>query len=128
MEENRTLFSKRLEMLRKVNRMTQQEVADYLGITRSAYTYYETSKTKPNFDTIICLAKLFGVSIDYLGGMNNMSDMRIRVADEASEKISFDQTLSGLSREERQIVCRFRLLSADEKEELMAFLDAKVKE
>ncbi len=45
---------------------TQQQVADYLQISRSTYTYYETGKTEPDLENIKKLAKLFGVSVEEL--------------------------------------------------------------
>ncbi|HIY57283.1 MAG TPA: helix-turn-helix transcriptional regulator [Candidatus Tetragenococcus pullicola] len=62
------MFHIRIKELRKEKKYTQQEVADKLGITRPAYTAYETGKRKPDFDTLKVLASLFEVSTDYLLG------------------------------------------------------------
>ncbi|MFI3206551.1 MAG: helix-turn-helix transcriptional regulator [Clostridia bacterium] len=59
-------FGKRIRKLRLYRNLTQQKVADYLHITRSAYSYYESGKTEPNLKTLLRLSKLYGVSTDLL--------------------------------------------------------------
>ncbi len=53
-----------LKIYRKSNRMTQKRVADYLGVSRSAYAKYETMMRTPHIDVIIKLAALYNTSID----------------------------------------------------------------
>lgn len=48
--------------------MTQQEVSSFLHITRSTYAYYECGKNVPQYDNLIRLAELYGVTVDYLLG------------------------------------------------------------
>ncbi|OXS69873.1 helix-turn-helix domain-containing protein [Priestia filamentosa] len=60
------MFSVRLTSLRKKRNVTQQRVADFLGITRPAYTAYEQGKRQPDYETLQKIAKYFDVSIDYL--------------------------------------------------------------
>lgn len=64
----RSLFASRLRLLRKVCNMTQKQVAQSLSIDRSTYAYYETDKTKPDYETLLRIAQIFNVSIDYLLG------------------------------------------------------------
>ena len=52
-----------LKVYRKSNRMTQQRVAEYLGVSRSAYSKYETMRI-PELDVIIKLSVLYGISLD----------------------------------------------------------------
>lgn len=61
-------FSERLKDERKKARLTQEDVAKMLGITRPAYTQYETGKTQPSLETAAKLADIFKVSVDYLIG------------------------------------------------------------
>ncbi len=46
--------------------LTQQQVADRLKIERSTYTYYETGKTKPDINTLIKIAKVYGINYQKL--------------------------------------------------------------
>jgi transcriptional regulator with XRE-family HTH domain len=41
-------------------------MADLLNIKRPTYTRYETGTNEPDADTIVRLADIFGVSVDYL--------------------------------------------------------------
>ncbi len=52
-----------LKIYRMSNRITQQKVADYLGVSRSAYAKYETMRI-PNIDVLIRLAALYNTSLD----------------------------------------------------------------
>ncbi len=54
----------RLRRLRQSKNMTQEQVAEYLGLSRSAYTYYETGKTEPSIQIIIALSELYKISTD----------------------------------------------------------------
>lgn len=71
----------RLKQLRKQLGETQAELADFLGITRAAYTNIENGKREPDFETIIKLANHFSVTIDYLFG--NEKSPAIKDDDEA---------------------------------------------
>ena len=61
-------FSERLKEERKKAKLTQEDIAKQLGITRSAYTLYETEKTQPSIETATKLADILKVSLDYLVG------------------------------------------------------------
>lgn len=67
-------FQERLKKLRLEAKLTQQEVADKLGITRQAYGYYESEKSKrePDHEATQKLAEIFNVSIDYLLGSTDV--------------------------------------------------------
>lgn len=65
------MFPEKIKELRLSKKMTQQEVADKLGITRPAYTAYESGKREPDFSILQSLANVFDVTTDYLLGRNN---------------------------------------------------------
>lgn len=52
--------------LRKQARITQEEFADKMEVTRQAVSKWESDATYPETDKIIKIAELFGVSCDYL--------------------------------------------------------------
>lgn len=62
------MFSKRLAELRRQQNKTQQEMADYLGITRPAFTAYESGTREPDYKTLIMLADYLNTNTDYLLG------------------------------------------------------------
>ena len=49
--------------------MTQQELADALGITRDLVGHYERRSNNPNLDFVLKVADLFGVGLDEFLGM-----------------------------------------------------------
>lgn len=61
------ITAERLRALRKESKMSQQAVADFLGITRTAYNKYESGVIKP-VRKLNELAMLFGVTADYILG------------------------------------------------------------
>lgn len=54
--------------LREQHGLTQEELANKLGISRSALSHYEKNRREPEFKTLIDIADLFNVSIDSLFG------------------------------------------------------------
>lgn len=57
-----------LKSIRKDKKLTQQQVADKLGISRVAYTKYENGDNMPTTESILKLAEIYNVSTDYLLG------------------------------------------------------------
>ena len=56
----------RLVKLRKKYGYSQEELADKLGLSRQAVSKWERAEASPDTDNLICLAKLYGVSLDEL--------------------------------------------------------------
>ena len=61
-------IGKIIKELRKENNMSQEELAEKLGVSRSAVGLYEQGKRKVNYERVNELADIFGVSSDYLLG------------------------------------------------------------
>ncbi len=62
------IFCERLIEQRKMNKMTQRQVADSLGIKQPSYIRYEKGDAQPSLENLVALANLFDVSVDYLLG------------------------------------------------------------
>lgn len=62
-------FGNRLRELRSGKKLTQKQLADRLGLTKSVISAYETSMRYPSYDVLIHIASIFKVSTDYLLGM-----------------------------------------------------------
>lgn len=56
----------RLAELRKKNGLSQEQLADKLGLSRQAVSKWERAEASPDTDNLICLAKLYHVSLDEL--------------------------------------------------------------
>ena len=58
----------RLIMLRKQSDKTQQDMADFLGVSRPTYTKWELGGREPDFETLKKLAAYFGTTTSYIIG------------------------------------------------------------
>lgn len=59
----------KLKVLRKKKGLTQVQVAERLGLSKAVISSYEVSSRSPSYDILIKLARLYGVSTDYLLGV-----------------------------------------------------------
>lgn len=66
-------FKDILVELRSENKLTQSELATRLGVVKSTIANYEKGYRKPDNDTLIKLASIFGVSTDYLLGFEDIA-------------------------------------------------------
>lgn len=57
--------------LKKEHGYTQEYVAKILQVDRSNYSKYELGKLEISIDMLINLAKLYGVSTDYILGLSD---------------------------------------------------------
>ncbi len=67
-QEFNLIFASREKQLRKEANMTQKQLADKLGVTRTCVANWETGARAPQKDIIAKLSVMFGVSADYLFG------------------------------------------------------------
>lgn len=72
MDKN-SIFSDRLKQLRKGHNLSQEELAKLLNVSRSSISSYENNSRSPDKDTLIRLAILFGISVDYLLGVEQLT-------------------------------------------------------
>lgn len=64
-------FGTRLKNLRNNKDLTQQDLANLMGVGRATIAGYETKGKQPDFEKIKWLANFFNVSIDWLLGNSN---------------------------------------------------------
>ncbi|MBQ8340418.1 MAG: helix-turn-helix transcriptional regulator [Clostridia bacterium] len=62
-------YYQRLKDMREDRDLSQQEVAELLGIQQTHYSRYELGKQKMGIDKYIALSKFYNVSLDYLAGI-----------------------------------------------------------
>lgn len=65
-------FGDMVKKLRKEQKMTQQELADKLHISRSTIAMYERGGHRPNYEILNALSRLFDVSVGYLTGSSHV--------------------------------------------------------
>ncbi|MBQ5841982.1 MAG: helix-turn-helix transcriptional regulator [Clostridia bacterium] len=59
-------FNEKLQELRKQKGLTQEELAEYLYVSRTAISKWESGRGYPNIDSLKVIAKFFEVTIDEL--------------------------------------------------------------
>lgn len=122
-------LAQRLKYYRKALKLTQQQVADALGIQRSAYAYYETDKSTPKLNTLRDLAKIFNVTVDSLLGNeeddNTGSILNVNSSNSFIDNWSVNDKFNQLSDYEHCVLIRLRLLSNDDKEDILKYIDKK---
>ena len=61
-----------LKVLRMRANRTQLEIADNIGVTQRAYSFYETGDREPDIDTLIKMAEYYKIPLDVLVGRYTM--------------------------------------------------------
>lgn len=67
------MFGTHIAKLRKEKHLTQTELANSIGISRSALSLYEIEKREPDIDTLNKLAEVLNTSVDYILGNSTRS-------------------------------------------------------
>lgn len=68
-------FGNTLKTLRLHENLTQAQLAQKLGLTKSVVSAYETSLRMPSYEVLIHIAKLFHVSTDFLLGIESKQEI-----------------------------------------------------
>lgn len=68
-------FGNNLKTLRIKNDMTQAQLAQKLGLTKSVISAYETGLRLPSYDILINIARIYNVSTDYLLGVEHSNEI-----------------------------------------------------
>ena len=69
------MFKDNLIQLRKMKKMTQEGIAEKVGVTRQAVAKWEAGETVPDLEKCRLLAELFGVSLDDLANYEPEENM-----------------------------------------------------
>lgn len=86
-------FSERLKQLRTEKKMTQQTIADLVGVNRATYTNWENGKREPELDKVVDLATELNSTVDYLLGNSDINYLDIT-----------ENELKNLSKEEAKVL------------------------
>ena len=65
-------YTKRIRALREDTDKTQSEIAALLKVSQRTYCDYELGKTRIPVDSLLLLAKLYNVSMDYICGLTDI--------------------------------------------------------
>lgn len=88
-------FGEKLKNARKTAKLTQEQLAEKLGVSRQAITKWEADKGLPDIQNIKLLSKALGVSIDYLLDDNSKIDMSVLREPISLDGYTYKPTFSG---------------------------------
>lgn len=102
---------KNLKQLRIEKGISQQQLAEVIGVSQQSINKYENHGVEPDIETLIKISDYFNTSVDYLIGHTQIS----RVIEETS---AFD-----LNQKEAQVIQRFRSVNHKQKDCVLNILD-----
>lgn len=115
-----TPLGKKLLNLRKEYKMTQNDVAEILGMSRTSFSKYENGIANPPLQVLRKIAAIYNVGLEYLIFDENTL---IRLNDPLNEddetaEVPFSKIID-LRPIEKEIIGKFRTLSDEEKTEFI---------
>ena len=117
---------------RKINNMSQEELAEKLDVTRQSVSLWESGQTQPSLDNIIALSKIFGISTDDLLTCKNTEEPVGKSAEQdAAAADAFDRSESeyggGAKKKNLLLICLICAVAAATAATLIILLSAPKK-
>lgn len=117
---NNPSLGEKLLRLRKEMKMTQDDVAKILGMSRTSFSKYENGNSAPPLQVLRKIAAIYNVGLEYLIFDENTS---IRLNDSQSEventsSVSVSK-ITELRPVEKQIIGKYRILTDEEKKKFV---------
>ena len=114
------MLGDRLRAIRKEHGLTQQNIADVLGVDRTTYTVYEGGSITPSPATLVKLSQIYNVTVGYLIGVEeNHPELRKIPEEKQMEKLLSSDPMSLLKKEEKELLLYFRVISDEEKRKII---------
>lgn len=110
-------MKEQLQQLRKSRNLTQDDLAEILGISLSSYQKYERDAISPSYETLCKIADFYHVTTDYLLGRNTGEPSPL-------DELAGQFNMSAL---EKKIVEEYLKLPDNMRGDLMEFLEKAVK-
>ncbi len=106
-------FKDRLKATRKQKHLSQDKLAELLGVTKQAISHWERGTREPDHETLLAIADILNVSTDYLLGHADMTAQIIsqselellelfRTTDSRQRLLDYASKLYELERMERE--------------------------
>lgn len=70
-----------LVRLRKKNGLSQEALAEKIGVSRQAVSKWERAESSPDTDNLIALAELYNLSLDDMIKGNNVEEIQVNTED-----------------------------------------------
>jgi len=98
---DRSAFAERIVRLRIEKGLSQQQLAQSLGVKRTVVSYYESGDRLPSLDVIVEMSRVFNVSTDYLLKGKDASKI-IAVSDLCEKEIDVVMAMVNVLREKNK--------------------------
>lgn len=105
-------FASTLKNLRESQNITQEQLADYLKVSRPTIAGYETKSRQPDFEKLEKMAKFFDVSIDYLLTGSEFKTVTVAPNKPLSEKLL-----------NREVLDSYKKLSLESKQDVLKYIE-----
>ena len=73
------MFKENLIELRKINNMSQEDLASRIGVSRQTLSKYETGESLPDIERCSAIAKVFGTTVDDLVNYDKNENLGVGV-------------------------------------------------
>ena len=117
---NNPSLGEKLLRFRKEMKMTQDDVAKVLGMSRTSFSKYENGNSAPPLQVLRKIAAIYNVGLEYLIFDENTS---IRLNDSQSEDENTSSVpvskITELRPVEKQIIGKYRILTDEEKKKFV---------
>lgn len=116
-------IGERLKSLRQASKMNQTQVAEVLNVKRETYASWEIGRSAPKYDTLIRIAQLYNVTLEYLLTGESQEPFTIRSSNDYNSDIYSDSYVNELSGFEKTILMKIRMLNLSDKQKLANFIE-----
>lgn len=113
--------------LRKTNNMTQQQLADLLGIERSTYTSWEAGRSLPKPAQFVKLSEIYNVSFEFLTESIYQHKLVVNSPLKNPYRVYGDSFVSELNDYERTIILKLRMMNSNDKKSVEEFIESITK-
>lgn len=95
-------LSEKIQNLRKTHNLTQEQLAEQLGVSRQSVSKWESDQAVPEVEKLIALSEVFNVTTDYLLKPSEIDALTLKT--ELLEKQQQDLKEAGLKRKEKHFI------------------------
>lgn len=92
-------LGQRLTALRSKKHLTQDQIAEILGVKRARYNAWENSISNPDYEYLAALAKFHHVTVDFLLGLPHKENSMLLTADMYADGYTDESVLQELEEE-----------------------------
>ena len=99
-------FAKVFKSLRTQHKLTQQELATKLGVSRSAIGMYENGEREPDFETLEAIADFFNVSMDefFVNDRKNINYIPLEIKHSSKQGLKLLELFESMNEEGQDIL------------------------